>query len=277
MPPIKTVRTVSDSISIANARYFRARGGAWVFRGQNSSAFEPIPKVGRVRHTSRTLAKFEGSIFTVFKRSALQYVASAPETNWEWLALAQHHGLPTRLLDWTHNPLVVLYFASDDRPDEDGVVYALRAEKKLPLTKLSAASPFALTKPMKYLPSVVARRIWVQEGLFIVHAHPQVPLTHDLRPDWSIEALLVPAAAKARIRYELYRLGVHRASLFPDLDGLSAHLQWQHGVRPEDVASKNLATRFSSHHIHRARRSPRGTRVIRIQRRLMPIRSAGTH
>ncbi len=51
-----------------------------------------------------------------------------------------------------------------------------------------------------------------------------------LRSDWCIERLRVPAARKAYLRYELFRLGVHASSLFPDVDGLAARIRWQHSI-----------------------------------------------
>ena len=57
-------------------------------------------------------------------------------------------------------------------------------------------------------------------------------LDMNLRDDWKLERFTVPSKAKLRLRYELYRLGIHQASLFPDLDGLSAKIKWQHTVNP---------------------------------------------
>jgi FRG domain len=81
--------------------YFRLKRGAWVFRGHSSQSFKLIPKVGRTSHTSETRQQFELSIFNMFKRTALQHLQRSPTNDWEWLAIAQHHGLPTRLLDWS--------------------------------------------------------------------------------------------------------------------------------------------------------------------------------
>ena len=229
------VRDLEDFNSIVSEKYFRLPRSAWVFRGHCSESFELIPKVGRATHTSKTRQKFESSIFDMFKRNALQYLEKIPTNDWEWLAIAQHHGLPTRLLDWSFNPLVALYFAVEERLDEDGVVYALKAPKKLPQNIIDTQSPFLIEMPMKFLPNIVAPRLWAQEALFIVSSNIDVPFSHNLRSDWALQKLIVPDWAKPKLRYELYRSGVHRAALFPDLDGLTAHLQYQHSVHPKQI------------------------------------------
>jgi hypothetical protein len=80
----------------------------WVFRGCGSPEFEFIPTIGRAQAYSR---ENEINIFRAFQRSATLLLKAPPSNDWEWMALAQHHGLPTRLLDWTTNPLVACFFA----------------------------------------------------------------------------------------------------------------------------------------------------------------------
>jgi hypothetical protein len=82
--------------------------GRWVFRGLPRSSYELIPKVGRIPHSFSSRQKLETALLDKFERGATAYLEYRPENKWEWLALAQHHGLPTRLLDWTLNPLGVV-------------------------------------------------------------------------------------------------------------------------------------------------------------------------
>src|SRR2546427_519519 len=76
----------------------------WWFRGQSDATWLLVPKAGRHEYflpNDRDLGRFKS-----WKDRAVAYLGSLPTDEWECLAIAQHHGLATRLLDWTYNPLV---------------------------------------------------------------------------------------------------------------------------------------------------------------------------
>jgi hypothetical protein len=89
-----------------------------LFRGQNGD-FPLLPSIARERLTDDILA-VERSMLDEFQRHSLPFLRVRPSKIWEWAALAQHHGLPTRLLDWSSNPLTSLWFAVNRRPSKDG-------------------------------------------------------------------------------------------------------------------------------------------------------------
>ena len=105
------------------------------------------------------------------------------------------------------------------------------ALKKLSQETLKS-SPFALHGPRKYYPNVVTPRLRAQEGLFVAFSEIERPLDDSLRSSWTLERFAVAATDKERLRYELFRLGVHTSSLFPDLEGLTSRIAWQHSVSP---------------------------------------------
>jgi len=195
-----------------------------IFRGVKSVDYPLIPSIGRIKwyrqiSPSRQEREF---LFEAFKHRAIPSLEFTPLDNWDWLTLAQHHGLPTRLLDWTLNPLAATYFAvEDDSFTGDSVVYAHSKLKQLDTRRYP--DPFEVSSVSYYFPRYVTRRLIVQAGAFTIHPVPSEPLNIDMD---GVERIIIKASARREIKKVLYRYGIHRASLFPDLDGLCAHLKW---------------------------------------------------
>src|SRR5205823_735887 len=117
-----------------------------IFRGCSDCDHQLVASVGRANRAGKV--PNEKSLFDVFCREAVNYLTPVPRDEWEWMSIAQHHGLPTRLMDWTHNILVALFFAVTDDSASDGEVLALHAEHKIPKA-VTEGSPFAVSRPYK--------------------------------------------------------------------------------------------------------------------------------
>ena len=172
---------------------------------------------------------------------------NAPTSEWEWIFLARHHTVPTRLLDWTESPLVGLYFAThslgthEKNDNKDGALWLL-----LP-TALNKQSHIALDEPdlpmfqdnddylKNYLPATLAaetttrlkpvagiavrnsKRMQAQHSVFTVTHREPVPL-EKVGNRRHIGKYIIPRHSKARIRQQMAALHITPLSIFPELD-----------------------------------------------------------
>jgi FRG domain len=203
-----------------------------LFRGQPRSSYRLIPSVGRVlgKMSEQNLLKQERYAMDIFEREARAFMEGPMPNAWEMLAIAQHHGLPTRLLDWTHNPMAALYFAVCEDLDYDGAVYGLKAGELADVmdTKLAPEDPLTIPVNLQYISPRISPRITVQESVFTIHAYP----TQELEAA-GLTRVIIPKATKLSLSMTLYRYGVSRKVLFPGLDGLARSISFlKFGTNP---------------------------------------------
>jgi hypothetical protein len=191
-----------------------------VYRGQKSLDWDLSPGVGRIKLRSSESEKEEKTMLRLFQEQAIRHLAFSPENDYEWLAIAQHHGMPTRLLDWSRNPLVAAYFAVEEEYDGDSVVYAFRNNEYTDLRKYP--DPFKIANVKRFIPRHVTSRITAQAGLFTIHPAPAI----DSRNKQGVTKMIIRGGFRKKLKSILYKYGIHRANLFPDLDGLSNHIRW---------------------------------------------------
>lgn len=214
------------------------------FRGQADAEWKLVPSLSR--HGG---VEVELTLFKRFKQNALPFMVHRPENEWEWLFVMQHHGLPTRLLDWTESPLVALYFiVADPSPETIDSAGSLWAMLPLGLNKASRFQPrFKNDIPGfgdddhldSYLPSKLALqqiahgplaaialrnnpRIQVQQGVFTV-SHLELSPLEASKENQYLWRYTIPKEAKPVIKAELDMLNISKLSLFPELANVSEH------------------------------------------------------
>jgi hypothetical protein len=235
-----------------NARMGRFRS-PFAFRGLEDAAHDLSNSLTRLSARESKADRLEQALLRNFRKYAHGHADPGMDSIWHWLAVAQHHGLPTRLLDWTYSPLVALHFATSDPATfgRDGVVWSVNfveANKRLPtrlrrlleqehsetftvemldrFPSLRAFDKLARTPFVIFLePPSLDVRILNQFALFSLMPGPSSDLGEWLaRHPKLCRRVIVPAELKWEVRDKLDQSNITERTLFPGLDGTSLWL-----------------------------------------------------
>ncbi len=208
------------------------RGTVTLFRGQD--CLQPLlPKIARARsHSDSTV--LESEMLKEVRRRGGLYIDQPALDDWDLLVYVQHFGMATRLLDWTSNPLVALWFACE-RYGADGSTYfyVLITDKSALLDRKTDPSPFdrsrtKILKPNLNNPRIVAQNGWFTAHKYSVTAKKFVPLEQNPEFRDALAELRVPNELHKSLLERLDVLGVNHQSIFPDFEGLCRYVNWLH-------------------------------------------------
>ncbi|MBV8076811.1 MAG: FRG domain-containing protein [Planctomycetaceae bacterium] len=232
------------------------------YRGHSESSYQLEPGVYRKKFTARAKAvpfrpdadeevkrlHLEREMLSEFRTAGATFFD--PNSIVELYFLAQHHRMPTRLLDWTMNPLAALFFAVGNPPDKDGDLFVMDARELIP--------PAPTPEPKDYPRNIVTmRHPYVRDaiGMSFWQEHDRKPLILPVRPDnrmgriaqqsscftlhmhrsestpnSTLARIKVPDACKKSLREELRRLNINQFTIYNDLDYLSEEIKQVWGV-----------------------------------------------
>jgi hypothetical protein len=217
----------------------------WIFRGQRKESWKLIPKIARgIDINQLTSDKNVIRINEKENRLLIELRLKLPAfgfnveratsdksekyySQWTTLIIGQHYGFPTRLLDFTENPMVACYFAVIGKSNEDGAVWCLLPPKgsSHPQHEIYGEDP---VNPQwgefgVIYPANIDRKISAQSSVFVYFYDPIIALSEDS----NLRKIIITKESRKKIRNQLDHIGINEGTLFPDVYGICKHLSWK--------------------------------------------------
>jgi hypothetical protein len=229
----KTISSWSDLATLIE-HFSLYNGHDWLFRGVTDSKYGLLPKIGREdarkakkvygssekKHVPYRLAD-ERAILRMFRQQSRPYLESIPQSELEWLAIAQHFGLPTRLLDWTDNLLVAAWFAVEKggAKESDSAIWVCKGSRTSSLDE--PVDPLSVQGAVVFRPPHISPRIGAQGSVLMICPTP----TKEVAPPF-LEKIVISRKVEFTLKKRLNACGMNMRHLFPDIAGLTRHLEW---------------------------------------------------
>lgn len=254
------IKQWTDALGLFHSK----RAAGLVFRGQSDSKWDLSTTLERASK-KRGAAGTETLLIQAFKSRAHQFGLPVPTKgdHLEWLALMQHYGVPTRLLDWTRSPYVAAYFAAE-RAAKDAEFFrvwavdvvrlrgaAIQRLKVSELTKLGDPNPFMkwfMGNTFLFVAPIQAsrsnERLASQQGLFLCPGSLNSGFQRNLQEmDGVGEHLLeidFPVAMRCEVLSNLESMNINRATLFPGLEGFVQYLEMRVYLRDHSESDVDM-------------------------------------
>lgn len=226
-----TITHISEIIKIAEEIPSDDYVGGWFYRGQSKKDWELVPKAFRDPFASNPPVSISANFdfkFKMWLKYSHNYSGMEYSNEIEAMAIAQHHGFATKLLDWSSNILIAVFFACCENMDSDAKLIAYFPTQYIYLG--DDIGPVEIKNVVGYQPKAVDIRLKSQSGYFTYHKDENFkivneffePGNHDTLREW-----VIPSEKKIDFLKTLDRLSINYRTLFPDLDGLSKHFTLQ--------------------------------------------------
>ena len=263
--PTKTVRNLQEFTAVIENASVTSSSPLW-YRGCGKSSYNLTPTLYRHPSTQdvNSLIELEATLIGRFRQRSVPYLTRSIDSDWEGLFLMQHFGVPTRLLDWTENPYIALYFAitlaaqsreSDSSSfSDDSAVWMLNPSLwnrtvlqhisyrggalSVGDSQISGYAPGSEIDTMTNEPVAIygthnSPRIVAQRGVFTIFGKIMSPMENLLEriafPDDSLLKMEIPKSSLKQMRDSIFAIGFTDSVVFPDLEGLARELKRQFG------------------------------------------------